>query len=174
LLVGRRGPQTPGADLLRAELTTDDSDGADPRTVTADVVAADVGDADGVDAALAAVPPDRPLTAVVHAAGVGQTGPAAETSLAEAERITSVKLRGAELLDERLADHDLDAFVVTSSASGIWGGSYQDVYAAANAAIDGLIARRRACGTTGTAVALGVCDTGMTVSGNFEEPMRRH
>ncbi|MED7948887.1 beta-ketoacyl reductase, partial [Streptomyces sp. BE303] len=56
---------------------------------------------------------------------------------------------------DALVGTDLDAFVVFSSISGVWGSGEQAAYGAANAALDALVARRRAQGLPGTAVAWG-------------------
>ncbi len=166
LLVGRRGPDAPGVAELRADLESD--------AVTVDVVAADIATADGVAAALAAVPADRPLTAVVHAAGASQSCPVADTTTADAEHVAAAKLRGAELLDEQLGDHALDAFVLISSSAGAWGSGGQAVYAAANAGLDGLAGRRSAAGLAATSIAFGSWgDTGMMLGEGVEDVLRR-
>ncbi|KPC88045.1 hypothetical protein ADL27_41715, partial [Streptomyces sp. NRRL F-6602] len=66
LLVSRRGPAAEGAGELAAAL---EESGAH---VT--VAACDVGDRTAVDALLAEIPADRPLRAVIHAAGVLDDG----------------------------------------------------------------------------------------------------
>src|SRR5206468_5257662 len=62
LLVSRRGPGAHGAQELKAELAELGCEGT--------VEACDVGDRDALAKLLAAIPGDRPLTAVIHAAGV--------------------------------------------------------------------------------------------------------
>ncbi|WP_275452052.1 acyltransferase domain-containing protein, partial [Protofrankia coriariae] len=61
LLVGRRGADTPGVGQLVADLTE--------RGATVTVAAADTADRAALAAALADVPAEHPLTAVIHAAG---------------------------------------------------------------------------------------------------------
>ena len=62
LLVSRRGPDAPGAERLAARLT---ELGAPPR-----IESCDASDADALERLVAGLPSDRPLTAVVHTAGV--------------------------------------------------------------------------------------------------------
>ncbi|MEW2626415.1 SDR family NAD(P)-dependent oxidoreductase, partial [Streptomyces sp. NPDC048106] len=147
LLLGRRGRDAAGIGELVAEL---EQSGA---AVT--VAACDVADREALGALVAAIPADRPLTAVVHAAGLGQQSPIAETSPADFARIMAGKVVGARNLDEVLGDRDLDAFVLVSSNAGVWGGGGQGAYAAANAYLDALARDRRRRGLTATSVAWG-------------------
>ena len=64
VLTSRRGPDAPRAAELRAEL---EELGAE---VT--IAACDVADRDALAGLLAEIPADAPLSAVVHAAGLGQ------------------------------------------------------------------------------------------------------
>ncbi|MGF1428947.1 type I polyketide synthase [Kitasatospora sp. LaBMicrA B282] len=143
VLTSRRGAEAPGAADLAAEL----------RAAGAEVVveACDLADR----ASVAALLDRHPVTAVVHAAGVSLNATLPETDPAAAAAVIAGKAAGALHLDELLGDRELDAFVVFSSISGIWGGGGQGAYAAANAALDALVQARRARGLAGTAVAWG-------------------
>ncbi|MFB7391621.1 SDR family NAD(P)-dependent oxidoreductase [Streptomyces sp. NPDC056191] len=149
LLVGRRGATAPGMPELVTELT---EAGAD---VT--VESCDVGDRDALAAVLGAVPADRPLTAVIHAAGVLDDGTV--TSLT-GDRIASVfrpKADAAWHLHELTRDRaTLRTFVLFSSAASTLGTPGQGNYAAANAFLDALAHRRRAEGLPATSVAWGL------------------
>ncbi|MET8878507.1 type I polyketide synthase, partial [Nocardia sp. NPDC004604] len=147
LLAGRRGPAAPGAAALAAELS---ALGAE---VT--VAACDVSDRAAVADLLAAVPPHRPLTAVVHAAGVGQRKPLADTGIDEFADIVRAKTAGATHLDELIGARELDAFVLFASVSGVWGTGGQAAYGAANAHLDALARNRRDRGLVATSVAWG-------------------
>ncbi|MDT0318909.1 type I polyketide synthase [Streptomyces sp. DSM 44918] len=150
VLLSRRGPHAPGADRLRADL---EEAGA---AVT--MLACDIADRAALSSAL-----DRLRAAghrfrtVVHAAGLhNPVQPVTETDLSQLSETVHAKAGGALLLDELLAGEPLDAFVLFSSAAGVWGGAGQGPYAAANALLDALAWRRRAAGRPATSISWGV------------------
>ncbi|AUS81207.1 polyketide synthase [Actinoalloteichus sp. AHMU CJ021] len=146
VLLSRRGHAAPNVGELVAELTA--------RGCQVTVEACDVTDRDALRAVVSAHT-DR-LTAVVHAAGTGQfEATVADTGPAEFAEVASAKVTGAALLHELLADTPLDAFVLFSSISGVWGSGGQGAYAAANAYLDALARRRHAQGTPATSIAWG-------------------
>ncbi|MER6694110.1 SDR family NAD(P)-dependent oxidoreductase [Streptomyces minutiscleroticus] len=147
LLAGRRGAQAPGADRLRAQLAEQGTE------VT--FAACDVSDSEQVAALLAAIPADRPLRAVVHAAGVLEDGTLDGQTPQRMSTVLDAKARAAEHLDALTRDADLAAFVLFSSLSGTVGNAGQGGYAAANAHLDALAERRRAQGLPATSVAWG-------------------
>ncbi|MGK3205768.1 SDR family NAD(P)-dependent oxidoreductase [Amycolatopsis sp. MEPSY49] len=149
LLVSRRGADAPGA----AELAALDAD------VT--IAACDVADRDAVSALLAAIPAEAPLRAVVHAAGVLDDGVLTSLTPDRLDTVLRPKADAASVLDELTRDLDLGAFVLFSSAAGVLGAPGQGSYAAANAFLDALAARRRADGLAGTSLAWGLWAGGM-------------
>ncbi|MEU0927084.1 type I polyketide synthase [Streptomyces malaysiensis] len=166
VLTSRRGLEAEGAAELKAEL---EGMGAE---VT--VAACDAADRDALAAVLDAVPEHRPLTAVVHAAGVTLAASLLETELADAATVVSGKVAGAVNLDELVGDRELDAFVVFSSISGVWGGGSQGVYGSGNAFLDALVERRRARGLAGTAVSWGPwAEGGMATRDDAGEQLAR-
>ncbi|MER5338534.1 type I polyketide synthase, partial [Micromonospora sp. NPDC002717] len=166
VLTSRRGDRAPGAAELRDELT-----GLGARVT---LVAADMADRARVEALLRDVDADpAPLTAVVHAAGVGQLNMLADTDLAGLAEVMDGKIAGAVHLDELLGDRSLDAFVLFSSIAGIWGSGGQAAYAAGNAFLDALAERRRARGLAATAVAWGPWADGGMASGEGQELLAR-
>ncbi|WSK74487.1 SDR family NAD(P)-dependent oxidoreductase (plasmid) [Streptomyces sp. NBC_01276] len=166
LLTSRRGADAPGATELAAALRASGTE------VT--LAACDVADRDQLAALLASVPADRPLTAVVHAAGVSDNGFMDEVTADHLAHVLRPKAVAADLLDELTRDLDLSAFVVFASSAGMWGSGGQAAYAAANAHLDALAERRRAHGLPATAVAWGPwAEAGMAASEDIDEHLRR-
>ncbi|MEI5102895.1 type I polyketide synthase [Streptomyces sp. PmtG] len=165
LLVGRRGKDTPGITDLEAELTE--------LGARVTVAAADVADRDALRTLLASIPEEHPLTAVIHGAGVLADGLVESLTAQQLERVLRPKVAAATALHELTAELDLDAFVLFSSAAGVWGNGGQGAYAAANAYLDALAQARRAAGLPATAVAWGSWGGGGMVTGEVEERLRR-
>ncbi|MGW2477032.1 SDR family NAD(P)-dependent oxidoreductase [Streptomyces sp. NPDC001665] len=145
VLASRRGPASPNADALRAALTE-----AGAEVVFA---ACDIADRAALAELLAAVPADRPLTGVVHAAGVLDDGVTQALTPERLARVLRPKVDGAWHLHTLTADLPLDHFVLFSSASGVFGAAGQANYAAANAFLDALAARRVEGGLPATSMA---------------------
>uniref|UniRef100_UPI0035E3D80C SDR family NAD(P)-dependent oxidoreductase n=1 Tax=Amycolatopsis balhimycina TaxID=208443 RepID=UPI0035E3D80C len=148
LLASRRGPAAEGAAGLVARLA---AAGAET-----DIVACDTADRDQVRALLARVPETAPLTAVVHTAGVIDDGLLGDLDPTRLDVVLRAKADSAAHLDELTRGARLAAFVLFSSAAGVLGGAGQANYAAANAFLDGLAARRRAAGDTAISLAWGL------------------
>jgi acyl transferase domain-containing protein/acyl carrier protein len=144
VLTSRRGPDAPGAEDLRADLT---AAGAD-----VDIVACDVADRDALAALLDET---GPLAGVVHAAGVSAFRPLAETTADDLVADMAAKSAGAANLHALLGDRELDLFVLFGSIAGVIGSGAQAGYGAANAYLDALAEYRQARGLAATSIAWG-------------------
>ena len=143
LLLGRQGSDAPGATELVAELT---ALGARAR-----IEACDVTDTDRLRALLAEVP----VSAVVHAAGLIDDSTFTGLTTDTIDRVMDPKAVGAWNLHRLTAHLDLDAFVMFSSAAGVFGSAGQAAYSAANAYLDALAVHRREQGLPAQSLAWG-------------------
>ncbi|GGS99908.1 type I polyketide synthase [Streptomyces cinerochromogenes] len=151
VLVSRSGPDAPGA-AAAAALPAE-------RGVRVSTLACDVSDRaalaallDGLDAA------GDPVRAVVHAAGIIENTPLDELTPERFAEVVRAKADAAQHLHDLTRDRELDAFVLFSSVSGMWGSTGNGAYAAANAFLDALAQHRRARGLPATSVIWGPWD----------------
>ncbi|NUR59824.1 MAG: SDR family NAD(P)-dependent oxidoreductase, partial [Catenulispora sp.] len=147
LLTSRRGPDTPGAAELCAEL---EAAGARVR-----VAACDVADREALAQLLAEIPGEHPLTAVVHAAGLMDSAVFASLTADQLTNVLRPKVDAAWHLHELTKDLDLDAFVLYSSAGGSVLAAGQANYAAANVFLDALAEHRATLGLPALSLAWG-------------------
>ncbi|QNI07344.1 type I polyketide synthase [Mycobacterium kubicae] len=160
VLLSRSGPDAPGASDLITELT-----GAGAQV---QVVACDAADRAALAKVIADIPVQRPLSGVIHAAGV--LDDAVLTSLTP-ERIDSVlraKVDAAWNLHELTRDLDVSAFVMFSSMAGLVGSSGQANYAAANCFLDALATHRRAQGLPAMSLGWGLWDQASAMTGGLD------
>ena len=166
LLTSRSGPEAPGAEALRDELS------ALGAHVT--VAACDAADRAALADLLSRVPAEHPLTGVFHAAGV--TDDAAVSTLA-ADQLGPVlrpKVDAAWNLHELTAGTDLSAFVLYSSIAGTLGNPGQANYAAANTFLDALAHHRHTQGLPATSLAWGLWEQASGITAKlFEEDRAR-
>ncbi|MFG2098951.1 SDR family NAD(P)-dependent oxidoreductase, partial [Streptomyces sp. NPDC048612] len=161
VLLSRRGPDAPGARELRDELTA--------AGATVAIRACDVSDR----RALADVLASHRITAVVHTAGVLDDGVVTALTPERLETVFSPKADAALHLDELTRELDLSAFVLFSSAAGLFGNPGQANYAAANTLLDALAERRRAAGLPAHSLAWGLWETDTGMVGDLDARDRR-
>jgi acyl transferase domain-containing protein/acyl carrier protein len=161
LLVSRRGDRAPGAPELAAELT---ALGAEVRWS-----ACDVAERNTLAEALTTIPAEHPLTAVVHTAGVLDDGVIASLTPERLRTVLRPKADAAWNLHDLTRHLDLKAFIVFSSAAGVFGGAGQGNYAAANAFLDALAQHRTASGLPATSLAWGLWSVAGGMGGELDE-----
>ena len=163
ILLSRRGLDAPGAAELVAELST-----AGARV---HAVACDAADRDALAKVIADIPgqgpSQRPLSGVIHAAGVLDDAVISSLTPERVESVFRAKVDAAWNLHELTRDLDLSAFVMFSSMAGLAGGSGQANYAAANSFLDGLAVHRRAQGLPGISLGWGLWDQASSMTGGL-------
>ncbi|MGW1055612.1 type I polyketide synthase, partial [Streptomyces sp. NPDC002521] len=167
LLVSRTGPDAPGVAELRAELTALGAGHVE-------IAACDIADRDQLAAVLAAIPDERPLTAVFHTAAVLRDGVITTLTPDRLAEVLRVKVGGARNLDALTAGLDLSAFVLFSSTAGTIGAPGHANYAPGNALLDALAQQRRSRGLPATAIAWGPWADGGMAEGSVGERLQRH
>ncbi|WP_156687849.1 type I polyketide synthase [Mycobacterium sp. Marseille-P9652] len=157
VLVSRRGLDAPGAAELVSELS---ASGARVK-----VVACDAADREALAKVLADIPVQRPLSGVIHAAGVLDDAVISSLTPERIDAVLRAKVDAAWNLHELTRDTDVAAFVLFSSMAGLAGASGQANYAAANSFLDGLAVRRRRQGLPAISLGWGLWDAASAMTG---------
>lgn len=151
VLVGRRGPSTSETVHAIAQLES--------AGVRVKAQACDVSDARALSRLLEEIQVEMPpLRGILHAAAVISDALGRNVSTSQISDTFAPKVAGALNL-HRLTQHlPLEHFILYSSATTLFGNPGQASYVAANAAIEGLAAVRRAAGQPATCIAWGPID----------------
>jgi polyketide synthase 12 len=165
LLASRSGPAAAGADQLRAELAE--------LGARVDIAACDTADPEALRVMLEQVPAEHPLTAVVHTAAVLADATVAAMTPEQLDDVLRAKAEAAWHLHELTKDRDLAVFAMFSSIAGALGAAGQANYAAANAFLDALAARRSAEGLAATSLAWGYWEQASGLTGHLDEADRQ-
>ncbi|WP_188316809.1 type I polyketide synthase [Solihabitans fulvus] len=148
VLVNRRGMAVPEAGDLVTELAA--------RGVDVSVHAADVTDEPAMRELVAAVDGGGArLRGVVHAAMVLDDALVTDLTAERFQAVLAPKMAGALVLDRVTEGHDLDLFLMFSSAAAVVGNAGQAAYCAGNLFLEALARARRARGLVGQAIAWG-------------------
>ncbi|MEV7020317.1 SDR family NAD(P)-dependent oxidoreductase [Streptomyces sp. NPDC093991] len=156
LLISRSGETAAGASELSTDLAA--------LGCETTFAACDSSDRDALRDVLDGIPAERPLGAVIHAAGVLDDAVLTSMTPEQLDRVLRSKADGAIHLHDLTREHPPAAFVLFSSAAAALGSPGQANYAAANALLDGLARHRRAAGLPALSIAWGLWGqrTGMT------------
>ncbi|WP_316782063.1 SDR family NAD(P)-dependent oxidoreductase [Streptomyces sasae] len=158
VLNGRRAPG-PEAQAVLAELQE--------RGTSVAVVQGDIADLDvAANLVRAALADGHTLRGIAHCAGVLHDGVITDLEPADIDTVLRPKAVGARNIEAAIADHDLDWWVIYSSAAALLGSPGQSAYAAANAWLDAAAQRRRASGLPATSIAWGPWENVGMTAGN--------
>ncbi len=161
MLVSRQGPAASNAQELQKTLGE--------LGVDVSIRACDMADREQVRGMLESIPSERPLKAVVHAAGVLDDGSIPALTPERLDSVLAAKVDGAWHLHELTRKMDLDAFVLFSSLAGVIGAPGQANYSAANTFLDALAAHRRAHGLPAVSMAWGMWESPTGLTGHLRE-----
>nr|WP_062212863.1 type I polyketide synthase [Streptomyces sp. NBRC 109706] len=160
LLTSRTGFDAPGAVELAAELIA--------LGARVEIAACDAAEREQLAKVIDAIPADRPLTGVVHAAGVLDDGVLGSLTEDQVQRVLRPKIDAAVNLHELTRDADLALFALYSSVAGLFGAPGQGNYAAANAFLDALAQHRHALGLPATSLVWGFWADASGMTGHLD------
>ncbi|OLZ58528.1 hypothetical protein AV521_46155, partial [Streptomyces sp. IMTB 2501] len=151
VLTSPQALESPGADGLRDDLAE--------RGAEVTITACDTTDRAALAGLLREIPDAHPLVAVIHAAGVLDSGVLESLTEQQLNEVLGERISGAVHLHELTRHLDLSAFILFSSAAGVIGGAGYAGLASASAFLDALAHRRRAQGLPALSVAWGAWES---------------
>ncbi|MCX7288615.1 MAG: acyltransferase domain-containing protein, partial [Rhodobacterales bacterium] len=119
------------------------------------LVSCDVADAGALQAALATLRTERPISGVIHSAMVLDDMPMSRVDGAVLARTLPSKVAGGENLDQLTRGDKLDYFVLFTSLATLIGNHGQSAYVAANGYLEGIARDRRTLGLPAVAIGWG-------------------
>jgi acyl carrier protein len=161
LLASRSGRQAEGAGALQDQLGE--------LGCEAQIVACDISQKAQLEALLASISAEHPLSMVLHTAGVLDDGVIESLDRDRLARVMAPKVDAAINLHESIGQAELILF---SSAAAAVGSPGQGNYAAANAFLDALACSRHAQGLPGMSLAWGAWARASGMAGSLGEADR--
>lgn len=135
--------------------------------VEVQVVACDVADRTALAKVIADIRVQRPLSAVIHAAGMLDDAVISSLTPERMDAVLRDKVDAAWNLNELTRNLDVSAFVMFSSMAGLVGSSGQGNYAATNSFLDGLAVHRRAQGLPAMSLGWDLWDPANAMTGEL-------
>lgn len=135
--------------------------------VEVQVVACDVADRTALAKVIADIRVQRPLSAVIHAAGMLDDAVISSLTPERMDAVLRAKVDAAWNLNELTRNLDVSAFVMFSSMAGLVGSSGQGNYAATNSFLDGLAVHRRVQGLPAMSLGWDLWDPANAMTGEL-------
>ncbi|WFB11956.1 acyltransferase domain-containing protein [Streptomyces sp. LX-29] len=167
LLASRRGPNAPGATQLHAKLTE--------LGAHVTITACDTANPQDLTQLLNTIPPQHPLTTVIHTAATLNDATLTNLTPHQLNTTLHAKKQTAHNLHHLTQNHPITTFILFSSAAATLGSPGQAHYAAANAYLDALAHHRHTHNLPATSIAWGPwAHTGMAANPTTQQHLQRH
>nr|ARV85761.1 PieA2 type I PKS [Candidatus Streptomyces philanthi bv. triangulum] len=159
LLLSRRGPHAPGATQLHHQLTQ--------LGATTTITTCDTTNPQQLATTLATIPPQHPLTGIIHTAGTLHDALLTNLTPQHTHTTLQPKTHTAWHLHQLTQHTPLDFFILFSAAGGVLGSAGQANYAAANGYLDALADYRRGAGLPAVSMAWGLWEETSEMTGGL-------
>ncbi|MET7855605.1 KR domain-containing protein, partial [Streptomyces avermitilis] len=159
------GPHTPHAQHLTTQLQQ--------KGIHLTITTCDTSNPDQLQQLLNTIPPQHPLTTVIHTAGTLDDATLTNLTPTQLNNVLRAKAHSAHLLHQLTQHTPLTAFVLYSSAAATFGAPGQANYAAANAYLDALAHHRHTHHLPATSIAWGTWQGNGLATGQVSEHLRR-